>query len=215
MLASVNSADLLELGDAAEAFGVSAETLLGRVDGGCLPEAVERDGTWAVPSDALATIAEREGWPLDLTAGQPNRHPTAIPEQLDRYINETMAAHAAVVLAKTQAAAARAEARDLAQRVRQLGDDLDVERAERERATAALATAEKAQAILERDKAVAEARADEVRKQVEHERIERSLLVSRIGALEADREEALTSMGWFSRRRYERRRSRPKPRDQK
>lgn len=203
----MNSADLLEIEHAAEAFGVSKETLLRRLDGGGLPEAVRRGGSWTVPTEALNAIAAREGWPLDLTTNDNAPRLAAVPDQLDRYINETMAAHAAVVLAKTQATAARAEARDLTRRVRQLTDDLEAERAERERVTAALSAAEKAQAILERDRAVAEARADELRKQVDQERIERSMLGSRIGLLEADREEAIISMDWWSRRRYERRQS--------
>lgn len=178
-----------------------------RLNGGGLPEAVRQGGSWTVPTESLTTIAEREGWPLDLTgSGTPPRL-VAVPDQLDRYVNETMAAHAAVVLAKTQATAARAEARDLSRRVRLLNDDVEAERAERERVTSALSSAEKAQAILERDRAVAEARADELRKQVEQERLERSMLASRIGVLEADREEAITSMDRWSRRRYERRQS--------
>ena len=125
---------------------------------------------------------------------------------LDRYINETSAAHAAVVLAKTQATAARAEARDLAAKVRRLTEELETERLEHDRAAAALNEASRAQAILERDKAVAEARADEVRNQIEQERVERSLLAARLGELEADREDALAAMGWWSRRRYDQRR---------
>ncbi len=209
--AAVNPVALLEIHHAAEVFGVSRETLLRRLDGGGLPEAVKRGGSWTVPTEALAAMAEREGWPLDLTIKNGEPRVAAVPEQLDRYINETMAAHAAVVLAKTQATAARAEARDLSRRVKVLTNDLEAERAERSRATAALVEAEKAQAIIERDRAVAEARADEVRKQVEQERVERSLLSSRIGSLEADREEAMAAMGWWSKRRYDRRRTGSRP----
>lgn len=207
----MNSVELLEIDHAAEAFGVSPETLLRRLDGGGLPEAVRHNGSWTVPSEALPDIAQREGWPLDLTADGDQARLAAIPEHLDRYINETMAAHAAVVLAKTQATAARAEALDLGKEVRRLSDDLDAERAERERMAAALTEAEKSQAVLERDKAVAEARADEVRKQIDQERLERSLLSARLSDLEADREDALASMSWWSRRRYERRRPPPPP----
>lgn len=203
----MTSANTLEIEHAAEAFGVSKETLLKRLNGGGLPEAVRRGGSWTVPTEFLTVIAEREGWPLDLTGSTTPPRLVAVPEQLDRYVNETMAAHAAVVLAKTQATAARAEARDLSRRVRRLNDDVEAERSERERVTSALSSAEKAQAILERDRAVAEARADELRKQVDQERLERSMLASRIGILEADREEAITSMDWWSRRRYERRQS--------
>lgn len=202
----MTSVDLVAIDHAAEALGVTTETLMRRLDGGGLPEAVHRNGTWNVPSGALADIAAREGWPLDLRSESDLERLSRVPEQLDRYINETMAAHAAVVLAKTQAAAARAEARDLAKRTRELAEDLEAERIETDRLQAILTASERAQAILERDKAVAEARSDEVRKQVEQERIERSLLAKRVGELEADREEAMASMGWWSRRRYDRRR---------
>ena len=124
----------------------------------------------------------------------------AVPEQLDRDINETMAANAAVMLARTQASAAQAEAR-------QLSDDLEAERSERERLMAEAAEANKAQAVLERDKTVAEARTEEIRQQIEQQRIERSLMASRIAALEADRDAAVMSMSYWSKRRYQRRRT--------
>lgn len=202
----MNSADLLEIDLAAEAFGVSRETLLRRLNGGGLPEAVKRDGCWTVPSNALAAIAEREGWPLDLTGDDCPRAAT-VPAYLDRYINESMTTNAAVVLAKTQATAARAEARDLARRLRQLTDELESERADREQVAAELSKAARGVAVLERDHAVAEARADELRRQLDQERVERSLLSGRIGVVEADREEAVAAMGWLSRRRYHRRRA--------
>ncbi|MCP4227436.1 MAG: hypothetical protein GY773_29170 [Actinomycetia bacterium] len=206
----MTSADLLEIDHAAEAFGVSRETLLQRLDGGGLPEAVKQDGGWTVPTEALNAIAEREGWALDLTSSSPPRKLAARPEKLDHYVNESMAAHAAVVLAKTQATAARAEARDLARQLTHLTSELEAETEARRQAAEALSTAEKAQAVLERDRAVADGRADELRSQIEQERVERSLLASRIGTLEADREEAIASLGWWSRRRYDRSRNRSK-----
>jgi chromosome segregation ATPase len=128
---------------------------------------------------------------------------TSALEQLDRCRDETMAARSALVLAETQATAARAEAGDLASQVRRLAEDLEAEQAERERASAELSEVEKQLAIIERDKAVAEARAEELRGQVEQERLERGLLSARIGALEADRELAIATMGWWSRRRWQ------------
>lgn len=146
--------------------------------------------------------AAARAWPLDLTGGDELPELGAMPEELDRYIDETMAANAAVVLAKTQATAARAEARDLAEAVRQLQEEIELERSHREEADALLSAAEKDQALLERDRAVAEARAEEVRLQVEQERVERSVLLARIARLEAERDEAVASLGWWSRRRY-------------
>jgi hypothetical protein len=182
---------------------------LARLDVGALPEAVKRDGVWTVPTEALTSIAEREGWPLDLTASGPA---VGGAEHRDRYLSDTTAAHAAVVLAKTQASAARAEAGDLAVQVRRLADELGAEQTVREQLAADLEAAEKEQAIVERDKAVAEARADELRTQIDQERFERGLLSSRIGVLEADREAAIAAMGWWSKRRYQRLRAGAKPR---
>jgi len=185
-----------------------------RLDRGGLPEAIRHDGSWTVPTEALMTIAEREGWPMDLDdtiAVDETPRLSNGPDHMKRYLDETMAAHAAVVLAKTQAAAARAEARDLAGRVQSWHRDLELERAEHGRTAIALSTAEKAQAILERDRAVAEARADELRQQIKQERAERSLLVSRIGILEAEREEAIASMDWLSKKRYTKGRAQSKP----
>ncbi|MEM8922182.1 MAG: hypothetical protein AAGD35_01690 [Actinomycetota bacterium] len=207
------SADVLHIDAAAEMLGVSTDALLQRLDGGDLPEAVRLDGTWCVPAVSLAAIAEREGWPaesgtdrlaarqaesaLDLTAG-------------DRTPSETAAAHAAVVMAKTQASAARAEADDLGRHVQQLTAEVERLQADNERLASKLSAAARAQAVLERDRAVSEARADELRRQVDQERVERSMLAARIGALEADREDAIGAMDRWSRRRYERRQSRTK-----
>ncbi|MEM9654920.1 MAG: hypothetical protein AAGA65_22705, partial [Actinomycetota bacterium] len=147
----MNGAELVELTEAARAFGISQQTLRGRLEGGAVPEAVRNETEWSLPSRALAAIAEREGWPLDLTGERPA--PSDIPEQLDRYISETLAAHAAVVLAKTQATAARAETQELAKKLRRAGDDLDAERAERERALSDLETTKSAVAEMDKERA--------------------------------------------------------------
>lgn len=206
-------ADVLQLDLVAEVFGVSTDVLMQRLDRGGLPEAIHLDGNWSVPTELLPTIAAREGWSLSLdepSLNLPEARPEfgpAVPE-LERQTNETMAAHAAVVLAKTQASAARAESVDLGRQLRSLRAELDALRQENSRLQSQLSVADKEQAVLERDRAVAEARAEELRRQVEQERVERSMLATRIGALEADREEAITSMGRWSRRRYQQRRAR-------
>ncbi|MEM7322592.1 MAG: hypothetical protein AAF531_05860 [Actinomycetota bacterium] len=198
----MNGAELVELTEAARAFGISQQTLRGRLEGGAVPEAVRNETEWSLPSRALAAIAEREGWPLDLTGERPA--PSDIPEQLDRYISETLAAHAAVVLAKTQATAARAETQELAKKLRRAGDDLDAERAERERALSDLETTKSAVAEMDKERAVAEARTDEIRRQLEHERSQRSFLATRIGKLEHERDELHAALGWLGRRRLRR-----------
>ena len=202
----MNGAELVQLAEAAQAFGISRKTLQGRLDGGAVPEAVRRDDDeWSLPSQALAAIAEREGWPLDLTGSR--AAPSDIPEQLDRYISETLAAHAAVVLAKTQATAARAEAQDLAKKLKVAAADVDAERAERERATAELDEATRNIADLDKGKAVAEARTQEIRQHLDHERSQKTFLTQRIGVLERERDDLHAALGWAGRRRLRRSRN--------
>lgn len=208
-------ADVLRLDLVAEIFGVSTDTLMRRLDRGGLPEAVHNDGDWSVPTEALPVIAEREGWTLPIDDAAASLPEPALVAELPAAVtdtetvsNETMAAHAAVVLAKTQASAARAEASDLTRQVRTLKADLETARQEVATLKSQMTASQREQAVLERDRAVAEARADELRGQVEQERVERSMLAARIGVLEADREEAITSMDRWSRRRYERRQAR-------
>ncbi len=156
---------------------------------------------WSLPSRALAAIAEREGWPLDLTGGDRPRSP--VPDQLSRYVSETLAAHAAVVLAKTQATAARAEAQTATRRMQRASADADVERTRRERVEAQLAEARAAEAELDKQLAVATARTEEIRTQLDFERQQRAYLSQRIGALEADRDTLRESLGWAGRRRLQ------------
>lgn len=195
----MNGAEYVELTEAARAFGISQKTLQLKLEGGAVPEAVREDTEWSLPSKALAAIADREGWPLDLTGARPS--PSEIPEQLDRYISETLAAHAAVVLAKTQATAARAESQQMAKKLRQSADDLDAERAERARAIAQLEETQSTMNELDKERAVAQARTDEIRLQLEHERSQRSFLAQRIGKLEHERDELHAALGWLGRRR--------------
>ncbi|MEL6985497.1 MAG: hypothetical protein AAFO29_23905 [Actinomycetota bacterium] len=198
----MHGAELVELTEAARAFGVSETTLVSRLEGGSVPEAISHQDAWALPAGALAAIAEREGWSLDLTGRRPTSH--EIPEQLERYISETLAAHAAVVLAKTQATAARAESEQMTRKLRTAAQDLDAERAERERATAELTTVEATNSDLEKQRAVAEARTEEIRQQLAHERAQRSFLAQRIGTLERERDDLHAALGWVGRRRLRR-----------
>lgn len=139
---------------------------------------------------------------MDLTGRRPG--PSDVPEQLERYISETLAAHAAVVLAKTQATAARAESEQMSRKLRAAANDLDAERAERERATAELAEINASNAELDKRRAVAEARTDEIRQQLAHERAQRSFLTQRIGTLERERDDLHAALGWVGRLRLRR-----------
>lgn len=199
----MNGTDLVRLPEAADAFGVSQSTLRNRLEQGGVPEAVEENGSWSLPTSALKAISEREGWPLDLTG---KRLPAAaLPQQLDRYISETVAAHAAVVLAKTQATAAQAAADDLSRELRVAQQDLDAEMAERERTLHELAESQHEVVRLEKDLAVSNARIREVRDQVEYERAERIRMTDQVIQLERERDVLWSSVGWWSRHRMQRR----------
>jgi hypothetical protein len=196
-------ADLVNLAEAARAFGITQATLRSRLDDGAVPEAVRGDD-WALPVEALIAVAEREGWALDLTGDRDAATPGSRSGQVERYISETLAAHAAVVLAKTQATAARAQAQEMNRRLLRASEDLDVERSEREQATAALTAARAAEAELDKQRAVAEARMEEVRQQLAQERSQRSFLTQRIGVLERERDQLQASLSWIGRWRLRR-----------
>ncbi len=198
----MNGTDLVQIPEAADAFGISQGTLKRRLEQGAVPEAVEEHGTWTVPSSALKAISEREGWPLDLTGKRLTA--SALPQQLDRYISETMAAHAAVVLAKTQAAAAQAAADDLSRELRVAQQDLDAEMAERERSVHELSETKQEVVRLEKDLAVSNARVREVRDQVEYERAERIRMTDQVIRLERERDVLWASVGWWGRHRMQR-----------
>lgn len=92
----------------------------------------------------------------------------------------------------------------LAHQLRAALDELAAERAELDKIVKDLADAHRMQAVLERDKAVAEAQARQLERQLEHARLERSLLSSRMATLMQQRDQALQAMTWWSRRRYAR-----------
>ena len=94
---------------------------------------------------------------------------------------------------------------ELARKVRELREELAADRALLARATRSLAEANRREAILERDHAVAAAERDAGRRQLDQDRLERGLLTARIADLVGERDRALAAMGWWSRRRYERR----------
>ncbi len=195
----MKTADLLHISEAANAFGVSQDTLRRRLDTGAVPEARLGPNGWALPAEALSAIAEREGWPLDLTGNRLTLD--EIPNQLDRYISETLAAHAAVVLAKTQAAAARAEARELALRLQEASERLQHEREARESSDEALLDAEEEVRQLSMEREIALARLEEIRGELDYERSRSAHLHKQVNQLYGEHNELIASLGWFGRRR--------------
>lgn len=95
----------------------------------------------------------------------------------------------------------------LAEQLRSALAELEAERAERERAEAVLAEATKGQALLERDKTLAEAMAVELQRQVEHLSLERDLLQDRLAQVTSERDRAIAAMGRWARNRFQRQQS--------
>ncbi len=214
--------------EAAEAFGVSHDTLRRRIKDGKLPEADLVPGrhgdTYVLPMADLMQIADREGWVLDLTDEGLHMQAQGTAVDVDELLNRVIDAEGRL----GQLPAMERE-RDQAQRERdQARSDLENERTERSRLETELAE-------LNKTKAVAEALADERKNELERERsavveyqeqleTERELaaetaashaaeLVSmgdRATQLEKESADRLSeaqklkeSMGWWSRRRYE------------
>lgn len=93
----------------------------------------------------------------------------------------------------------------MAHRLEELTREIAQQQAALDEAAQQLAEANRAQAVLERDKAVAEAQTAEIARQLDQEREERGLLATRLTALLSERDLAVASLGWWSRRRYQRR----------
>lgn len=200
------------LDQAAELLGVSTDQLHQRIESGELPEAFESDeGALLLPRDQLSVIAQREGWIIDLRAdGEPiSAEFSEMLEQLlglgQQLIAETSArkvAEADLARANDDLAAAQREATELdsiieeleAENVR-LGKDLtDTE------ATLKVSDAvanERFETILDLQASMEESRKAHL-VELEHRRRQEHDLRDRV-------ERAQAAMGWWSRRRYNKR----------
>jgi len=192
---------MLQLTQAARSLGITDAVLSDRVEHGTVPEAVLRSGDWFIPMASLGHIAEREGWHLDLTA---NHEPSGATASTGRYATDALAAQAAVLVAKTQATAARIENQSLFRRLRQANTTAAADRAARQETADALAEAEAALSELRRTQAVAEAKLDELRNQLDHDDRQFQFMVDRISTLETERQRLHQSLGWFGRLKYRR-----------
>ena len=193
----MTQADLVQIAQAARSLGVPTDLLETKAELGAVPEAVRSDTTWMIPATALASIADREGWALDLTGVEPR-------VAGDRTTTETLAAQAAVMLAKTQASAARVESQDLLRRLRIAQQSAEADRADSKRAREELTAAEQELAQVQRAKAVAEAKAEELRRFLDREQTQFRFMSERVAALEQERDQLLASLGWLGRKRYRR-----------
>lgn len=197
------------LHEAAELLGVSVGQLEQRIEAGELPEAQKGDqGSLAIERAQLATIAQREGWIIDLREHGATPSPE-FSEMLERLlglgqqlIEETSArqvAEASLVRAADDLAAAKRDAHELnliieeldAENMR-LGQDLaDV--TEKMLVGDAIAK-ERFETILDLQ-ATIEASKQEHQIELEYHRRTEHELRDRV-------EKAQISMGWWSRRRF-------------
>jgi len=191
---------MLNITHAARALGLTSELLRAHAERGSIPEAVQTDDEWLIPVRELGRIAERQNWTVDLGFVQQSVEGT----QHHRYASDALAAQAAVLLAKTQATAARFENRGLIRRLRRVNSVAAADRAAREEAAEALAEAQRSLDELRQIHAVAEGKLDELRQQLGNDNRQFQFMVDRIASLENERHRLTQCLGWFGRFRYRR-----------
>jgi len=223
------------LNDAADAFGISVDTLRRRIKKEQLPEAELTQGkfgdTYELPMAALAQIAERESWVLDLNVLDAQGNPSVAHPQ------ETISADLIEQLidAKTSAETSSRQLSEMTRKLDQTTNDLETANAEVDRLAQQIVD-------LEKNVAVADARTEEVRQRaevaekgmaqaaqdrdsldLEHRELQKASAES-LSAASADLETvragidqvvgerdeltkkleaAEASMGWWTRRRYQ------------
>ena len=212
--------------EAAAIAGVSLDTIKRRRAKGEFAATVKDEtGTWRIPSASLVSVAEAEGWTLTLPDASPSASPragegqteeTAPPEHdaspsaaLVQQMELLERAHDAEVANLTaELDRVKAEAEAEKRRNDQLTTDIEHERTERHRAEV-----DGAKAAGERD-ALTERVLDltDQRQQLSTELAEaRETASERAESLQTeildltdDRDNALASLGWWSRRKYNR-----------
>lgn len=161
----------------------------------------------------IIQAARSLGLPVDLVQSEIDRgqlraarEPVAATSQSD-----VLAAQAAVLLAKTQAAASRLQSQDFFRRMRDADNAAEADRQARQDADHALAQADRALEQLRRDQAVAEAKVHELRKQLANDDRHFQFMVDRITSLESERQRLSQCLGWLGRLRYRRMLQNPRP----
>ena len=199
------------LQEAAGLFGVSVTQLQQRIEAGELPEATENDqGSFVIERAQLTVVAQREGWIIDLReeGAAPSPEFSEMLERLlglgQQLIEETSARHlaeASLVRANDDLAASRREVRELDSIIEELdvenmhlGKDL-ADATEKMLVGDAIAK-ERFETILDLQAATEDAKREH---QIELERLRRTEQELRDRA-----QKALSSMDWWSRRRFRR-----------
>ncbi|MFV0524079.1 MAG: hypothetical protein ACK5RL_06230 [Acidimicrobiales bacterium] len=195
-------ADLIDLDLAAEALGIPRDVLLQRLRGGAVPEAVADGENWRVPSGALSTIAAREGWCVHGT--EPARPAYTRPPASTATLTGQLPVDTSMLLLAGEPTSG--PDRTVDDPVGQLEAELAACREKLDRIEQDMVASDRRQVILARDRAHAEANAEQLRRQLERDRTERDALTARLEETTLDRDDAVASLGWWSRRRYERRR---------
>ena len=194
---------MISIAQAAQSLGVSAELVGEHIRQGRLQAHRDDDGQWHVSRDSLGRVAQDTGVQLDLrSVGEP----VVVPGQ-----SELLAAQAAVLLAKTQASAARFQSQAFFQRMRDATEAAEADRQARELADQALIRAERCLEELRRDQAVAEAKIRELRKRLANDERHFQFMVDRITFLERERQRLSRCLGWLGRFRYRRLVENPSP----
>ena len=181
---------------AARSLGVPVDLVKSQVERGQLPAIRDGNGQWLVERSAVDTLATSQGLQLDLRAGE---EPIVIPTQSD-----VLAAQAAVLLAKTQATAARSQSQDFFRRMRDADESAAADRKARHEADQALAEAERSLQELRSSQAVADAKVQELRSQLAKDDRHFQFMVDRISSLEWERHRLTQCLGWFGRIRFRR-----------
>ena len=175
------------LNEAAAIFDVSVDTLRRRIKSNQMPEAIKSDGkygaTYTLAMSNHSAIAERENWVLNLDAIEAQSSPNANPQQ-SRYLEELTER---VIAAETSAQGNAMQLNERTKERDQARSDLEHERAGHEQTTTELTETNKA-------KAVAEARVEELRNQVNQATQDRDSLGDKYSQLEKSSAESLSAL---------------------
>ena len=190
---------MLPIQHAARALGVPDDQLRRLAEQGSIPGAINRDNDWLIPTSSLMTIARRQGWPVEMAVLQRELD----DDSISRFPGDVLAAQAAVLLARTQATAARVESRSLLQRLRETTATAEADRVARRKAAESVTGLRAELEAARREAAVAEARLAEIQARLSSEEGQLEHLVGRIAELEQERARLTRSLGWLGRRRYE------------
>ena len=233
---STSTSNSYSVREAATLCGVSPDTIRRRLADDRFPSAFQQSGRtgteWQIPANELGQVATEEGWDLDLAEAEPKQEAQA-SVSLDELFDRIQVEAAARADAEAQLKQSLSTTSRLEDQLKQARSDAEHWRSEHDQRTEDLGQLERKNAELDKGKAVAEARVEEVRTQLENERanviehqellkVEQNRLTERdaelvsmgdrateLEKLAAERLSEATklkeSMGWLARRRYEKR----------